>query len=367
MSDDQIANDEGGFEPNPIAGDSMPADHEDAGAIAEREQTDALANDVDAQAASAGEQKEPETALDAVAKVLGKKEDPQAKTGDESPDDAKDGADADDSQAKAGDEIPDLYRIPEGMKGEHRAAFKKLSDHAQEVNEAYQENSAILTGFNKVLEDCGADAGQFSASMQFVAAVNQGDFDSALAWLDAERAAIAQHLGKPVDGVDLLDGFDDLKAQVDDEEITEEAAREIATARRANARARQQADQAEKDRQAQAQQTETTQAFQTKKSAALADVGKWLGELKGKDIDFVAKERMLNQYVNDPTTAEILQNLDPALWSKHLRKVYDSFNSPTGAAPAPGDVTPLRPNASRGVQKEASSELEALQMALGKR
>lgn len=254
--------------------------------------------------------------------------------------------------------LDEIYRIPEGMTGQHRAAYKRLSDHALELNEKiaatetqYREAMETLTEYHEIIQETKASPDQVDAMFGYIEMVNKGNLEMAFQILETERNELARRLGKPAPGVDLLEGFDDLKAEVQHMQMTPERAAEIARYRR------QQAEQQHYQQRAQQEEAQT-QAQQQAKDVAMNDIAAWMHELKANDIDFAAKDKMLA-----PKIAEILSELEPKHWLRQLRLYYDSLQV---QQPRPvREAQPLRPQSGGGGKAAPRSMLEAINGGLG--
>ena len=271
--------------------------------------------------------------------------------------------------------VEKLYTIPTGLKGEQRRAYKELADHAQDTDRtltAEREEVASLkrweNDYKAIVDDSKASGEQLALAFEFIHLVNHGKWDEALEIIEAQRAGVAKQSGKALPGVDLLDDFQDLRAQVDNLEITEERAHEIARYRRQEF-AQQQASQRQNETQAQQQASrQVAESYAADKNEAVNGIDKWLKEQAGKDIDHSAKEAALNAYIG--ANQEVLQNLPPKLWLKTLQGVYSSIRGAVPSAGNPGTARqpqPLRPRGGgAGLTKSTpNSNREALDRALG--
>ncbi len=262
-------------------------------------------------------------------------------------------------EAKRDDKpLDEIYRIPEGMTGQHRAAFKRLSDHALGLNEKftavetqYREAMDTLTEYHQIIQETQASPDQVDAMFGYIEMVNKGDLENAFRILETERNELARRLGKPAPGVDLLEGFDDLKADVQNMQMTPERAAEIARYRRQQS---EQQAHAQRQGQEQAQQ----QAFEQARDTAMNEIAEWMQGLKANDIDFAAKDKLLA-----PKIGEILTDLDPKHWLRQLRLYYDSLQV---QQPRPvREAQPLRPGSGGGGKAAPRSMLEAINSGLG--
>lgn len=310
--------------------------------------------------------KAPQTALEAVKDAL-------AQGPAEKPDKAAEGEPLPDPAAALPTDktkSDDLYRIPSGLSGEARGKFKALSDHARTVDteisqlrETHTQSVQRLTEIDHVIKDSGATPEALSSALQYIKAVTSGDWDAALSFIESERSAIAQRVGKQIPGVDVLAEFPDLRTAVDEMELSETHALEIAKSRRTA-----QAAQSRHQREA-ATHAETQQAahYQSAKTQALGNIEHWLASQTATDLDWPQQEAALSAHLARPETQQILLNLRPDLWPQYVASAYASLQyAPPAGVPAPSGVTPLRPKGSGGgTVKAPQTALEAVKQKLG--
>ena len=354
----------------------MPDDHADAGWDdtdgPDPGATPAISGDDPAADAEKG--KPPATAEDAVVAALkkvtdGKDDSPKPPTvgADAVPDkpSAPASPDADKARAEA------LHTIPKGLKGEARAQFKALSDHAKSIEEQattqraeYDTMAERVGTFEHIIKDSGATPEVLSAHFRYIKACATGDLESALAFVEQERRTLATILGRPVDGVDLLADYPDLKQRVTNMELSEQDALELANSRRGQQRQHQhqavQAQQVENQRAVRAQQQERTDA--------LNGIQQWIAEQQGTMLptDWQAIETAVVDYLKAPETQAILAKISPSLWLSHLKQQYTFIRKHAAQRPPPAGVTPLRPRGAGGaVDKVPGSAEEAVRARLG--
>lgn len=210
-----------------------------------------------------------------------------------------------------------------------------------------------------VLEESRTSQDQLAQYLDFNAKITSGDpkqMEEALAMVEQQRAFLYQALGREPEGggVDLLKDFPDLAKQVEDEEITRQAALEIATARRER-NARQQAQQ--RQQQQRQQQTQTAEQKKAAAEAALTGIEKWTAGLLRSDLDYKAKEDKLLAKLND-----VMTKYPPEKWLETLQLLYDGIVITKSAGGA--DET-LRPTSRRPGAKAPASMLDAVNQGLG--
>jgi len=342
--------------------DSMPDDHVDEGYENEPEVVEQKASSTESQDA-------PQTAEEAVLAALKKKTDEQPKEA------ADESVKAEQHEEQPKDEgKPDaLYTIPKGLKGEARAQYKALSDHARgldaQLNET-RERAEKLTGrintFEEIIQDSGATPEVLAAHFNYIKAITSGDLESALAFIEGERQAIAKHLGKPLEGVDLLSDYPDLRQRVDSMELDEKTALELASARRfQDGHKRQQAANEQ-----QLQSRREAEAFQTARNEALRGIEAWVAEQSKTMLptDWEAVEGAIAEYLSADTTKAILAKVPPSMWLDHIKQHYALVQRNVAQRAPANDPTPLRPRGAGGtvVQAPQTAE-EAVRARLGYR
>lgn len=267
--------------------------------------------------------------------------------------------------------LEEIYQIPPGLKGEERARFKRLSDHArgldtevQKVRTEYEQTNSKLTGFREILEDAHASPEVLNQHLRYIKACATGDLETAFEFAKAEYETLARHMGRPVDGVDVLGDFPELRQAVDDMEMTEQHAIELAKHRRAQAQHQQQQQQDHASQQ-QRQAIEREQATRTK---AMTDIKTWTEQMSRESLDWDRLEPAIVRYIQG--AQQTLRNLPPDQWLANIKAHYDALTSMAAASPPPGAGTPrpLRPQGAGGrVEGTPTSAEDAVKQRLGYR
>lgn len=213
-----------------------------------------------------------------------------------------------------------------------------------------------------VMQETGTSQEQLGAYLEFNALLHSQDpkdLEQALSMVEAQRAELYKALGREPKGgdLDLLADFPDLKKQVDEDEITREAALEIAAGRRDKA-----ARNAAAQRQQHQQRSEQQSADQRKKDseAALAEIDKWTASIAKSDLDYKAKEDKLLAKLDG-----VLKNYPPNKWLETLKLLYDGIELPKTTVTTGGDTKPLRPTGARPGAKQPATMEEAISQGLG--
>lgn len=351
--------------------DSMPDDHVDEGYENEPDGAQE-ATETDQGGEQAPEQTAEEAVLAALKKTAEEKE-ATSKEADKEPA-VEEGGEQKEPELDEAARMEALYTIPKGLKGEARAQYKALSDHARgldtQLNET-REQTEKLTGrintFEEIIQDSGATPEVLAGHFNYIKAITSGDLESALAFIEGERQAIARHMGKPLEGVDLLSDHPDLRQRVDSMELDEKTALELANARRMQDDHKRQQSANEQ----QLQSRREAEAFQAARNEALGSIEGWIAEQSKSMLptDWEAVEGAIAEYLQADTTKAVLAKIPPSLWLDHIKQHY-AFVQKHAAQRAPdtSSPTPLRPRGAGGAVDQApQSAEEAVRARLGYR
>ncbi|MCG3134261.1 MAG: hypothetical protein HMLKMBBP_01554 [Planctomycetes bacterium] len=257
-----------------------------------------------------------------------------------------------------------LYRIPSGLRGEHRKAYVALVEHAKALDakattaesagRELEQAKGVLSTFNEVIADAKATPDQMAMAFDVIKAINAGDLDRAIGALQGQLTELARMAGKPLPGIDWKDQlreFPDLAEAVANAQITQEHALELAKGRRMQAEQQRQAAESRT-------QAETAQQWEREKREAMAAVNKYLSEKAKTDIDHQKKEQIVAAKVR-----EIIAGVPPSRWAEKIALFYEGLVLPA-AAPAK-EQQPLRARTGAGGAPTPKSAEEALRQGLG--
>ena len=200
--------------------------------------------------------------------------------------------------------------------------------------------------------------GQMLGYLKLVNSPNRADREQALAVMQNEVATLARMLGKPVPGVNMLQGHNDLIEEVSTGRLSQERAQEIA-ASRARAQFEIQAGQVSREQ----------QDAQHQRQQALTEGRNQLSVLERSlqtDPHYKAKKAILVK-----TLKPIMSRIDPREWAETFKRAYDELPAPVAPPPPPPPPprvpqnTPLRAaNPAGGAAPAPSSPLDALNQGL---
>ena len=261
---------------------------------------------------------------------------------------------------KKPEEKDDLYKMPDGLQKESRVRFQKLVETAKQEKEratkaeaTIAEKEAIVTNFRAVLDETKTSSEDLSQLLEYNRLVKTGDLESALAVLDEQRSLVARMLGRPIEGVDVLDEFGDLKQEVTDGTLTIARAAEIAKSRRIQ-------EALQNQRQTQEQTQQQAGAKQKSVNDALGLIQTFAAEMASTDVDYAKKEEILLKSVD-----AISSKFPPSLWLDQVRMLYENISVIPAPQPNQQRITPLRPNSGGGGTAQPKSMLDAINNGLG--
>lgn len=270
----------------------------------------------------------------------------EAKPEDET---APEGEDA----AKPGDDKPAEINDDELIKGlstQAQQRFRELANSAKENKQNFDKLQEETVAFREMVADAQITPQDMLDLLDYGKAIRSGDFGRAREVLQAQMRQLAIATGETFDPVDPLSAHPDLRAAVNEMEITEKHALELARARDIDA-----ARQGQQQRQQQALQQTQQQAEATQQ--AFNQVAVMANGWRTNDIDWPAKQDFMMAKAN-----EIQQSYPPHLWTRMIQDVYDTYSKAIQAAAQgkPRTPQPLRPGAKAGGQSAPASLHEAM-------
>lgn len=264
------------------------------------------------------------------------------------------------------DETPDqqLERaindpLPNALKKETKERFGMVVTALKDRTHQLQQVTGDLDTMLDSIQQTRATPAQYKQALDYLTLVNSDsaeDKQKALEFMQREIRALAVMIGKPVPGVNFLEGHQDLIQEVGEGKITPQRAMEIAAAREHNKR------NAEVTQRVTAANNEQ-QTRQQVEARGRAELNALEQALKA-DPAYPAKRKILVESLR-PVFAQI----HPSQWAATFKRAYDNLPAPVApVAPAPAAPvvkapanTPLRASNPAGGQVAApASALEAL-------
>ena len=215
----------------------------------------------------------------------------------------------------------------------------------ERIRQVFAERKALESDLKEIRELVASskmNPDQFSQSLEYgrlINSTNEKDLRVALEMVDRERSFLCQKLGIEQPGIDLLAGHEDLKAAVDNMEMTREHAIELSKYRK------QQTEQAQQQERQQQSESERL-AFQTTVSNAAKTMESYL-ETRANEADHPAKMQMIaNHFKNPANLQEFVATYKPDQWLATVKMMYDNIVVPRQPAPAAAPQ-PLRSRAAQ--------------------
>lgn len=269
------------------------------------------------------------------------------KPGEPAADDKKAEKDGQAADGQADDDIT-LEEALEGVNAERgRQRITKLFHERRQLRQDIED-------FRQVVVSTGMSPEEFARTLQFGRLATSNDpaqLEQALQMVEAQRVELYGRLGKEAPGIDLLAEFPDLKARVDNLELTRDAAVELAGYRRRDKQAKQQ-------RETQQQQEERLQKFEATVTQAANALDAYLAT-RANEADHEPRLRAIHAYFRRPGVLdEFVKTYEPHQWQHAVRTLYDNIR-PTALAPAPApsggqrEPQPIVRNASSGLGRPA--------------
>lgn len=225
----------------------------------------------------------------------------------------------------------------EGVKSERgreriRATFTKL----KETEGIKQQLEQDITEFKEMVQSTKMQPEEFAQMLEFGRLLNSGDESSArvaLQMLDDQRAAICKQLGIEVPGVDVLADFPELKAAVDNMEMTKDHALALAKYQRKE-------QQQQRVAQVQHEQQQDMRQYQD----AIAQAGKTSEAYfatRKHEVDYAPKLARIQAYFANPDNVKsFIETYQPNQWHAQFKFMYD--NMTVAPAQPPKNSQPLR-------------------------
>lgn len=276
-------------------------------------------------------------------------ETPDAKPPAEGEASASKDAQADDGKPPAkkdGEEDADaIFAKPDSVKDPKASErWDKLVAYSKESREKLAQASQRVDAFDNLVRLSQATPEEFSGLVNYSALLHSGTeqgLRQALNIVEDQRAMLCRMLGEEGPGIDLLADFPQLKARVDNMEITREDALTIARSQQVQQQHQHQAAQ-------QRQQHDQVAQFQQQVATAADAISRWEQQVAASDINYPALAATMQERAQWAA-----RNLPPHLWLADAQEFYRTLQRTTAAArPAPSrDAQPMRSSRAGGGQR----------------
>lgn len=207
----------------------------------------------------------------------------------------------------------------------------------ERIKQVFAERKQLesdITEFRELVKSTGMSPQEFAQTLEFGRLINSGDEKNlrvALEMIEGQRSMLYQKLGVEAPGVDLLAGHDDLKASVENMEITREKAVELAKYRK------QQQEVAQRQ-QLQQQTQQSQQQFQQQVHQAAGAMEAYLDTRKN-EVDHTARMKVIGDHFKNPTNLQkFVETYRPEQWAATIQMMYDNIQVPRATTPAPQPI-----------------------------
>ena len=261
----------------------------------------------------------------------------------------------------------DPYKIPSNkiLRGEGRKAYTQLVNYAKEkdtIIHNYQGLEQTVNSFQAAVREAQAQPEQIVLAMEFIKAFNTGNHKRALELVEIQRKELARVSGVSLPGLDIntLSEFPDLVKQVENLEITQAAADEIAKLRR-EAKLRQEREQ-QQTVEAQQQSSIQQQAEQSQREVgtAMAQIQQYIEDKRKTDINFKSKDKVMA-----PKMQALLAGVPPKYWLSKIQIYYDSITVAANPGNGKGRNEIMRPTGQQGGGGKPGTMQDAISEGLG--
>lgn len=222
-------------------------------------------------------------------------------------------------EVKPADE-EDLTAMPEGLGEKAQGRFQKLANANKELAGKAEMLDRQVSYVRETFATHGVKEDQFEQAVSVIGMINKGDFEGAQRVLEAQLQQLAVMSGKPLGQVDALAQFPDLRQAVDQLQITEQHAMEIA-----RGRAQQHQQQVVQQRTQEQQQTQQRERQAVQDGTQAVDA--FCKRMQASDLDYPAIEAQLL-----PEIPNLLRGVPPANWPGIIETQYRLIKRVAGSA-----------------------------------
>jgi hypothetical protein len=255
----------------------------------------------------------------------------------------------------------DPTQMPEGLTPKAQERFQTLANTNKELTARVTEWEPVVNSaleLQKSFHENGVKREQFDQAMQVVGLMNRGDLEGALAALDEQRRMISLHLGRPVPGADALAEHPDLRADVDNLQLTEARALEIARSRMIQNRSREFQQRQQQESQQQEQEQQRLQQDEVARKDSVMSVDKFCKQMQQTDLDYARIEPLLLQQIQGGLLEGVPHAHRAALVQKTYALIKQTAQQTRGMSGA--TTTVLRPTGGEAPTAKPKSAYEAM-------
>lgn len=259
--------------------------------------------------------------------------------------------------------------LPNALKRETKERITTLVGMVKEKDSTLQAVTRDRDDLVDSIVATRATPEQYTQALSYLKMVNspnRADREQALVVMQNEIAALARMLGKPVPGVNMLEGHQDLIDEVATGRLAPERAQEIAASRAA-------ADHQLRVGQAQTNHERTESARAESVSKAKGELNAYGAQLAASDPNYKAKATILIKSLQP-----VFNQIHPSHWLDTFKRAYNELPAPARAVPPPATLSrtgatpangggnqPLRANQPAGAARPAPTSMaEAIELGI---
>ena len=245
-----------------------------------------------------------------------------------------------------------------GQSERSQERYRQLAERARAAEE--EANAVRHQGqeLYRIMNESGVTTNDLTSYFEYHKSLRNGG-DPSPYWERMEQAH-SQFTGDKVGNADPLNNHPDLKAQVDEFEVTEAVARETAALRDYSMRMQQVEEQQAEMQAHYGQQQHAQMEAATYAQSASVELDRWSAEMKAKDPQFEEKEALILERAQ-----EQFPNIHPAHWPQFVAEEYAYISKAFPAQPQSSRPNTIRPGTSgSSATPEPKSIGDALSNAL---
>lgn len=237
--------------------------------------------------------------------------------------------------------------MPDGLGEKAQERFRTLANENRTFREKEKEWAQMSESVNEMrsmMQESCNNTDEVLQLFDYAKSVKNQDWETAERYLREQVLQFSMMSGRKLD-VNVFGDYGDLQDKIDNYELSEEDARQIAAARyqqQALATAQQQAQQAQ---QQQAQQ-------QAQQQQAIQEINALSAQWAQTDLRWQEREGQLMDFIRNT-----LRNEPPHKWVAGLQYYYEGLKRQAIAKPSP---SPLRPRPSAQPHQEPQNTAEAM-------
>ena len=249
----------------------------------------------------------------------------------------------------------ELYTMPEEVKSDRaKQRFEKLVSQNKEYKTQAEELSGRIEAVDKAFTQSNCSGEEISQLLDFgrmIKSTDVNELEAAWNLVEGMRNNLAVVLGKTEAGANILPAH--LKERVDNFELTEQDAYQLANAERMQSQIANQQSAVNQQQQAQQQQ-------QASVDQAVQAINTLEQDWSSKDPDFATKRDYLMTKI-----PEIQKQYPPEYWGNVLTQIYQAIPGSPAENTKQQRPNALRPSSIGAGQKAPGTEYEAVLQSLG--